>query len=91
LCGPSSTLQFGKWQFLTFSGTFDVTLDVTEEPGSRLLVFRLVRSTFMEDFEGRWQVGGRWTKGGKVGGRVHLGWMGQQKVEGRGMVGREGR
>jgi hypothetical protein len=51
-------MQCGKWQFLTFSGTFDVTLDVTEEPGSRLLVFRLVRSTFMEDFEGRWQVGG---------------------------------
>jgi hypothetical protein len=41
---------------LTFSGTFDVLLDVTEEQLNGLLVFRLVASSFMKDFEGRWQV-----------------------------------
>jgi len=48
--------QACKWQFLAFSGTFDVHLDVDENPDSRMLVFRLVESSFMKDFEGRWQV-----------------------------------
>jgi len=50
------TSQACKWQFLAFSGTFDVHLNVDEKPDSRMLVFRLVESSFMKDFEGRWQV-----------------------------------
>lgn len=48
--------QACRWQFLAFSGTFDVQLAVQEDADAMLLVFRLVRSSFMNDFEGRWQV-----------------------------------
>jgi hypothetical protein len=49
-------LQAGKWQFLAFSGTFNVLLDVTEEEENGMVVFRLVKSSLMKDFEGSWQV-----------------------------------
>ncbi|WIA13817.1 hypothetical protein OEZ85_007364 [Tetradesmus obliquus] len=54
--GGKQVVQACGWSFLAFKGTFDVALAVTEEPGQRLLVFRLVESSFMTDFEGRWQV-----------------------------------
>jgi hypothetical protein len=50
-------LQACRWSFLAFQGTFSVSLNVAEEPARRLLVFRLQESSFMRDFEGRWQVG----------------------------------
>jgi hypothetical protein len=49
-------LQACKWQFLAFKGTFNVHLNVLEAPHDRLLVFTLAESSFMRDFEGRWQV-----------------------------------
>jgi hypothetical protein len=49
-------LQACKWSFLAFRGTFSVALSVSEEAAQRLLVFRLQESSFMKDFEGRWQV-----------------------------------
>jgi hypothetical protein len=49
-------LQACKWQFLAFKGTFNVHLNVMEAPQDRLLVFTLAESSFMRDFEGRWQV-----------------------------------
>jgi hypothetical protein len=51
-------LQACKWQFLAFKGTFNVHLNVHEAPEDRLLVFTLAESSFMRDFEGRWQVRG---------------------------------
>ncbi len=50
-------LQAGKWQFLFFKGTFDVRLNVVEVPEDKTIVFTLAESTFMRNFEGRWQVG----------------------------------
>jgi hypothetical protein len=44
-----------RWEFLVFSGSFDTTLTVDEEPGAGRLVFRQLQSSFMRDFEGRWQ------------------------------------
>jgi hypothetical protein len=64
-------LQACKWQFLAFKGTFNVHLNVMEVPEERLLVFTLAQSSFMRDFEGRWQVGsqqgGLWVVGGEGG------------------------
>ncbi|KIZ07366.1 hypothetical protein MNEG_0592 [Monoraphidium neglectum] len=45
-----------SWRFLAFAGSFNVHLSVSEDAAARSLVFRLVRSSFMRDFEGRWQV-----------------------------------
>lgn len=53
LCLPA---QAGKWQFLFFSGTFDVALNVLEAPQDRSIVFTLAESTFMRAFEGQWKV-----------------------------------
>lgn len=53
---PHAHAQTGKWQFLLFKGTFNVRLDVVEDPGTRTIVFTLAESSFMRNFEGRWQV-----------------------------------
>ena len=45
-----------KWEFLVFSGSFDTQLAVSEDPEAGSLVFRQLQSSFMRDFEGRWQV-----------------------------------
>ncbi|GIL58294.1 hypothetical protein Vafri_13370 [Volvox africanus] len=45
-----------RWKFLGFSGTFRVRLGVQEDPDSGTLLFNLVHSNFMRDFEGRWAV-----------------------------------
>lgn len=50
-------VQLCRWEFLIFSGRFQIVLSVHEgEGGPRNLVFRLVRSNFMRTLEGRWQV-----------------------------------
>ncbi|KAI8475786.1 MAG: hypothetical protein J3K34DRAFT_456142 [Monoraphidium minutum] len=54
--GAKQVVQACSWRFLAFSGSFNVHLSVSEDAAARALVFRLVRSSFMRDFEGRWQV-----------------------------------
>ncbi|KAF6255289.1 hypothetical protein COO60DRAFT_1641630 [Scenedesmus sp. NREL 46B-D3] len=54
--GGKRVVQACRWSFLAFRGTFSVALDVSEAPADGLLVFRLQESSFMKDFEGRWQV-----------------------------------
>jgi hypothetical protein len=41
---------------LLSAGTFDVRLNVVEVPEDKTIVFTLAESTFMRNFEGRWQV-----------------------------------
>ena len=47
-----------SWKFLVFTGDFRIVMSVRETPGSQVseLVFRLVRSGFMKEFEGVWRV-----------------------------------
>lgn len=54
--GGKQVLQACQWQVLGLKGAFNVHLNVEEDPASRSLVFRLHESSFMKDFEGRWQV-----------------------------------
>ncbi|EFJ41841.1 hypothetical protein VOLCADRAFT_107511 [Volvox carteri f. nagariensis] len=49
-------VQSCRWKFLAFSGTFKVQLGVSEDLDSGTLLFSLVQSNFMRDFEGRWTV-----------------------------------
>lgn len=48
--------QTCTWRFLVFKGTFELVLAVTELAARRELLFKLKRSQFMKDFEGRWQL-----------------------------------
>ncbi|GLC36665.1 hypothetical protein PLESTB_000128000 [Pleodorina starrii] len=54
--GGLQVVQSCRWKFLAFSGTFRVHLGVLEDPDSGTLLFSLVQSNFMRDFEGRWAV-----------------------------------
>mmetsp|Transcript_9215 Transcript_9215/g.22807 ORF Transcript_9215/g.22807 Transcript_9215/m.22807 type:complete len:253 (-) Transcript_9215:34-792(-) len=54
--GGLEVLQKCSWNFLAFSGTFTARMAVTEDADSRTLVFNLIHSSFMRDFEGRWAV-----------------------------------
>jgi ribosome-associated toxin RatA of RatAB toxin-antitoxin module len=54
--GDKQVLQACQWQVIGLKGTFNVQLNVEEDPTCKLLVFRLRESSFMRDFEGRWQV-----------------------------------
>uniref|UniRef100_A0A7S1X3D0 Coenzyme Q-binding protein COQ10 START domain-containing protein n=1 Tax=Tetraselmis chuii TaxID=63592 RepID=A0A7S1X3D0_9CHLO len=54
--GKTQLLQKCRWTFLMFSGTFDAILSVREVPEQKVLLFELVRSSFMKGFEGRWHV-----------------------------------
>jgi len=56
LSGAKHLVQMCRWQFLAFSGVFETQLSVTEHPAELLLVFSLLESSFMRDFEGRWTV-----------------------------------
>ena len=49
-------LQICRWEFLAFSGTFKTLLNVHEERDAGRVVFSLIKSSFMKDFEGQWQV-----------------------------------
>lgn len=51
-----SVLQVCRWEFLVFSGTFETKLTVEEDLPIGTVVFHLVSSSFMRQFEGRWQV-----------------------------------
>ncbi len=48
--------QKAGWRFLAFSGSFECRLAVDEDAEARSLVFTLLQSSFMRDFEGRWSV-----------------------------------
>lgn len=52
----SECWQVCRWEFLAFSGTFKTLLNVHEEPEAGKVVFSLIKSAFMKDFEGQWQV-----------------------------------
>lgn len=52
----SVTTQLCRWEFLVFSGNFETELTVEEDLPNGSVVFRLVTSSFMRQFEGRWQV-----------------------------------
>ncbi|KAG2432821.1 hypothetical protein HXX76_008555 [Chlamydomonas incerta] len=54
--GGKQVEQLCIWKFLAFSGTFKVQLGVVEDDAARTLLFNLVHSNFMSDFEGRWAV-----------------------------------
>ncbi|GLI66429.1 hypothetical protein VaNZ11_010227 [Volvox africanus] len=54
--GGLQVVQTCRWKFLAFSGTFRVRLGVQEDPDNGTLLFSLVHSNFMRDFEGRWAV-----------------------------------
>ncbi|KXZ47578.1 hypothetical protein GPECTOR_34g737 [Gonium pectorale] len=54
--GGVEVVQGCRWSFLAFSGTFLVHLAVAEDSAAGSLLFRLIRSNFMRDFEGRWTV-----------------------------------
>ncbi|KAL3139314.1 hypothetical protein ABBQ38_003652 [Trebouxia sp. C0009 RCD-2024] len=49
-------LQICRWEFLAFSGTFKTLLNVDEERDAGRVVFSLIKSSFMKDFEGQWQL-----------------------------------
>lgn len=71
-----SGLQACQWQVSGLKGNFNVTLNVDEQPSARQLVFTLQESSFMNDFEGRWQVGRQPEPGGsstdKIGSDIVL-------------------
>lgn len=50
------SVQICRWEFLAFSGTFKTLLNVDEERDAGRVVFSLIKSSFMKDFEGQWQV-----------------------------------
>lgn len=54
--GRLKVRQTCSWQFLVFSGTFDLLLRVNEEPERMALTFDLVESAFMHSFLGVWTV-----------------------------------
>lgn len=62
------------WKFLVFTGDFRIVMSVleTQEGSPFELVFRLVRSGFMKEFEGVWRVSidWGWIWGGGGGGGV---------------------
>lgn len=49
-------MQVCRWEFLVFNGTFKTLLRVHEAPEDGKLVFSLIKSSFMKDFVGQWQV-----------------------------------
>ena len=48
--------QICRWEFLVFSGTFETRLDVHEAREHGEVVFNLVSSSFMQQFQGAWKV-----------------------------------
>lgn len=47
--------QVCRWEFLMFSGKFEMALTVSEQSSDRVVTFSLVSSPFMRTFQGRWQ------------------------------------
>ena len=56
ICNCERHVQICRWEFLAFSGTFKTLLNVHEERDAGRVVFSLIKSSFMKDFEGQWQV-----------------------------------
>ena len=53
---PTQVTQSCMWQFLLFKGQFNMVVNVTEGAAKRGVAFDLVRSKFMRDFKGRWEL-----------------------------------
>ncbi|CAL5224922.1 g7688 [Coccomyxa viridis] len=49
-------LQTCRWEFLVFSGTFETRLTVHEARQHGEVVFNLISSSFMRQFQGAWKV-----------------------------------
>lgn len=54
--GSTELLQSCKWRFLAFSGNFECRLTVVADPNTDTVIFNLVSSSYMNEFEGRWEV-----------------------------------
>lgn len=48
--------QICRWEFLVFSGKFEMKVSVAEQPAAHSLTFDLVHSPFMRTFQGKWRV-----------------------------------
>lgn len=48
--------QICRWEFLVFSGTFETRLTVHEAREHGEVVFNLISSSFMQQFQGAWKV-----------------------------------
>ena len=48
--------QMVGWKFLIFRGAFETELEVVEDEAQRVLTFSLLRSAFMKEFVGDWEV-----------------------------------
>jgi len=44
------------WKFLIFRGAFETELEVVEDPDKGVLTFSLLKSAFMKEFVGDWEV-----------------------------------
>ena len=49
-------MQTCRWEFLVFSGTFETKLTVHEARQHGEVVFNLISSSFMRQFQGAWKV-----------------------------------
>ncbi len=49
-------MQMCRWEFLVFSGTFETRLTVHEARQHGEVVFNLISSSFMRQFQGAWKV-----------------------------------
>lgn len=58
--------QMVGWKFLIFRGAFETELEVVEDEAQRVLTFSLLRSAFMEEFVGDWEVADDVAGGGSI-------------------------
>jgi hypothetical protein len=58
--------QMVGWKFLIFRGAFETELEVVEDEAQRVLTFSLLRSAFMEEFVGDWDVADDTADGGSL-------------------------
>ena len=49
-------MQTCRWEFLVFSGNFEMRLTVHEARQHGEVVFNLISSSFMRQFQGAWKV-----------------------------------
>ena len=54
--GKLVVTQMVGWKFLIFRGAFETELEVVEDGEGRLLTFSLLKSAFMREFVGDWEV-----------------------------------
>ena len=58
--------QMVGWKFLIFRGAFETVLEVVEDEAQRVLTFSLLRSAFMKEFVGDWEVADDPADGGSL-------------------------